>query len=76
MNTATFAVNVVRDRSLTTKRRTIHRVTCRWVGRARRSYRCDAGEAARLIARAHLDQRTKCCTYCTPDIAAFVLDAT
>lgn len=75
MKTARFAVNVVR-RGTPNVRRTIHRSTCQWVGRARRSYQCDAAEAARLISRADLDQRTVCCAYCFPGVAAYLVDST
>lgn len=75
MKTARFVVNVVR-KGTQVRRRTIHRSTCTWVGRARRSYPCDAAEAARLISRAHLDQRTVCCAYCFPGVAAYLVDST
>lgn len=76
MKTAGFVLNVVRDRSLATKRRTIHRSHCVWAGRARRSFPIDAAEAARLVSRAHLDQRTVCCAYCFPGIAGYLVDST
>jgi len=76
VKTAQFVLNVVRDRSLTTKRRTIHRSTCQWAGRARRSFPIDAAEAARLVSRAHLDARTVCCAYCFPGIAGYLVDST
>lgn len=75
MRTAQFAVNVV-GRNLATRRRTIHRSTCTWVGRARRSYPCDATEAARLVERAPLDGRTVCCAYCFPGVAGYLVDST
>lgn len=76
MKAARFVLNVVRDRSLTTKRRTIHRSTCQWAGRARRSFPIDAAEAARLVSRAHLDARTVCCAYCFPGVAGYLVDST
>lgn len=73
--TAQFVVNVIR-KGTQNRRRTIHRSTCRWVGRARRAYPCDADEAARLISRAHLDGRTVCCAYCFPGVAGYLVDST
>jgi hypothetical protein len=76
MRTAAFVLNVVRDHSLATKRRTIHRAQCVWAVRARRSLPIDAAEAARLISRAHLDNRTVCCAYCFPGVAGYLADST
>lgn len=76
MKAAGFVLNVVRDRSLVTKRRTIHRSHCVWAGRARRSFSIDAAEAARLVSRSHLDGRTVCCTRCFPGVAGYLVDST
>jgi hypothetical protein len=76
MKTVGFVLNVVRVRSLTTKRRTIHRAHCMWAGRARRSFPIDATEAARLVGRAHLDGRTVCCAHCFPGVAGYLVDST
>ncbi len=75
MKTAQFAVNVIKI-GTPKMRRTIHRAGCRWAGKSVRGYRCDAAEAARLISRAHLDNRTVCCAYCFPGVAAYLVDST